>query len=318
MLTGAFLSTLAALVVRVDPGTLTEHREVLLSSCSRALADQTCVLLPDSAANFQPDAQIRKLGEDHYEVILKLPDSTKDREPPSESESQGGVLRRQVTFQPGDLPIEKARSLGLSVGILAREARLSAETEDMAPDPENTGDEARKASLTNDKIPLLLGVGTGVEWEPGLGRAAVAGEIYAQIHPWQHYGFSGSLSVSMAPGPSEAPNIRFLAPTLGVSRAFWAPQGPSLVLTLEGGAEQVSARLSQTQAAEGARQSTRWIGAALATAKVLFPLSPGWVAHVSPHAKLNFSTTEVLVDDTLIGTTSLLRIGVTVGVSWIR
>lgn len=328
---GALVSVLATLVVQVHPEVLAPHQDVLLASCSKALGDDKCELLGEGSAGHAP-AEIVQLSADHFEVVLEVEDNTEGA--PSGPKATRTAVRREVTFQPSDLPQEMARSLGLTLGILAREARLQA-SQSQTPenegggsdeDPQVTEDKEDRANSKDTPVSVegdeerslswLLALQAGAVWEPSLKEVGVAGDLSAAGFPWRHFGFSGRFAGSYAKNNAgTAPDWGTVGATAGV--AYRSDLGgPWLLLRLESGVEQLRSRLRSEFTSGASALGTRAVAVALVSAQTAFPLSQRLFLHVGPELRMNFSRTEVFVDDALVGTTSVLRVAVLVGLTW--
>jgi hypothetical protein len=178
------------LVVQLPVDLSSQESETLLFSCSQAIDPEQCLTKTEGE---EADARIERIDEDRFVVEVNL-----------ETRTQQRLISREFVFLPQDPPLERARALGLSLGLLARTAPSQQEQKE-EPNPEALSDERHalvpeRAEVVRKRSPSantsqkkqttkklstrwLSELGLGLGYEPGLDVPYYQGEARLGVRP---------------------------------------------------------------------------------------------------------------------------------------
>jgi len=249
-------SLMLNLLVQLPPDLSSEEVVVLLDACSQAIEPDACVARSEETP---ADARIERIAPTRFSMEITL-----------ENNQQQRLISREFTFKSEDAPLERARSLGLSLGLLARNAQATEPTvEQPSPEP-NAPAEAtlrpeqavrvpvskrepapseQKSGASQQTSHWLLELQAGLGYETGLTTVMYQGDVRLGWRPID--ALAVLLSFSLAQGHDEDPiaplDMRQLGGSLGLGyshRFGWGRIG----VELEGGLR--NTRFSSDSASE--------------------------------------------------------------------
>lgn len=315
------------LLVGFDPAS----KKALLDACSLAFLSGECVEAEPQTRVGVFSARIEATGSEHHLVDVTLSD-----------QGQQLYASRELSFKPEDEESERARSLGLSVGVLAnsleeeRNAQgIPTRTQDVAADtpappqnealppesaalqPEQAQAASKKEDGARDSTLFLLGLEAGIQFDPGWNGLAAGGGAFAGVGISPQLFVLGRFFVAHQPQSDAHVGLTFLAPSGGLA---WLFPGQRLrpMINLEVGAEQVTTSIEDTGNTGAVPRLARWAGFARAGASLHAHLRGGLYASLSPALLFSFSPTVITVDGVDQGQTGLVRVIAQGGLTWIH
>lgn len=315
------------LLIGIDPA----HKKTLLDACSLAFLNGKCVEMSTQAGAYAFSARVEGTGSEHLLVDVTL-----------RAHGQQLYASREISFQPEDEEGERARSLGLAVGVLAHslEEEHSArrppppaeDTSSQDPPEENEdpplkattlqAEQARKAPPPkkqddNHSTTLLLGLEGGLQYDPTWKGVAPGGGGFVGVGLSPQLLVMGRFFAAHQRPSDERPGLTFLAPSSGLA---WLFPGHKLraMLNLEAGAEKVTTTIKDTGNADAIPKLARWAGFARAGASLHAPVGRGFYASFSPALLVSFSPTVITIDGVDEGKTGLVRFIAQGGVTWVH
>jgi hypothetical protein len=270
-------------------------------------------------------------------------------------ESQQLYSSREISFQPEDAQAERARSIGLSLGVLAntllaeqetqaasggnasRETLVAveAETKTGAPPPadaENeTSSEAREPAPPEKSEPVetrqdpprhdparfFLGISAGVDLNPTWRSIGPSADLSIGLLPLPSLVLQGRFSAAHHRGQGERPALVQLSPSVGAGWYFDF-QSLGLLPLLEGGAEHIIASIEDSDATGAIPRLSHWSGFVRASSALLVPIGKGFSFSATPSMILSFSPTEPKVDGVSQGSSGNLRFSARGGIIWMH
>lgn len=242
------LSLLLSLLVQLPSDLSLEEVEVLLDACSGAVEPDVCV---SRSGDETADARIERITATRFSMEIAL-----------ETSQQQRLISREFTFKQEDAPLERARALGLSLGLLARGARSTEpaqeqpQTEPLAPIEATLRPEQAvrvqvnkrqqtppdpKPVVTKSASHWLFELQAGLGYETGLSTLVYQGDVRLGFRPIDPLVIL--LSFSLAGGHDEDPvaplDMRQWGGSLGLGyshRLSWGRIGGEL----EGGLRRTS------------------------------------------------------------------------------
>jgi|SRR6188768_870840 len=113
-------SLLLSLLVQLPNDLSSEEVDAFLDACSQAIEPSMCVVRSEDDA---ADARIERIAPTRFSMEITL-----------ETNQQQRLISREFTFKAEDAPLERARALGLSLGLLARNAQAPEATQNPPPE----------------------------------------------------------------------------------------------------------------------------------------------------------------------------------------
>lgn len=287
-----------------------DHERTLLEACSLAHERGTCVV----------DAP---LGETVLQATVDV--TTHDRvllEVTGTQEKRQVFVSWEVTFQPEDAPLERARSVGLALGVVATSLTTETSKEPEQPDPRPPDPAPPKEDLTRpgqgvspiDQLPrALLGVGLGAGWMPSWKKFGPSILGAMAVRPVGVLSFEAKVAVDFFPGDLDSPRLTTFSPSGGVGTTL--PLGQGLLLVhLTAGIEALFARIDSN--ADAAVRASRVVPYLEGNVTWAAPLGAQSYLFVSPSVGGVLSATTLLVDDAERGSTGRMRVGLHAGLAW--
>jgi hypothetical protein len=253
--------SLLLLLVQLPSDLSPEEVFVLLEACSGAVEPDVCVTRSGEGPT---DARIERIGPARFSMELAL-----------ETNQQQRLISREFTFKPEDAPLERARALGLSLGLLARNARAPEPAPESPPESPTPLDAtlrpeqavrvpvgkheplppAPPSAATPRSSRWLFELQAGIGYETGLTTLIYQGDVRLGFRPIDALAIL--LSFSLTGGHDEDPiaplDMRQLGGSLGVGyshRFRWGRIGAEL----EGGLRNTA--FSSDSALDRAARST--------------------------------------------------------------
>lgn len=285
------------LLIQIPSDFSVAEQKTLLTSCTQMLEKDVC-LIPD--ATQEPQVRLERLSDERFMMEITV-----------ETERQQRLVSREFVFKPEDDPVERARTLGLSVGLLAKTSQ-SAKASDPASVEQN--EQSAKILVPEKKVrarPRVRGdlpkfyaeFGMGLGYEVGLPALLPTGEIRLAYQPAP--AFSLLVSAYLAGNRVERAGTSLmllpLAPLIGFGyEMVW--RRLSLGLQLEAGAECIF-----TSSSTSTSWAARW--APIIRGGVPLHVQVSQRSYLTAAFRLNvtLSTTEVYLDETALATTQTLR-----------
>lgn len=298
----AGFSLILNLTVQLPTGLSPDESEALLAACSQALEPERCEL---NGAGAEANARIEQVEDERFIMEVTIETSKHQR-----------ITSREFTFKPEDARIERARSLGLSLGLLTRTSRaLEPETEQAPPparDVEKTmlkPEQAVTAQPQDRKSPppreptratqWLSEMQLGVGYESGLQTPLYLGELRAGIRPVTPLAIIVSLRVAGSRRDEEqAPlDIVQVGGMLGFGYHHALPFG-RLGIEVEAGVNNMA---FSSPAAEA--RDSRVVFVMRGQIPLHIDLGPNLYCVVAPQAHVSASATEIYWNGQLVART---------------
>lgn len=298
------------LLVQLPPDLDRDEQEALLASCSRALHPQVCLASTDGE---NAPAKIERLAPERFVVELNVETATRER-----------LISREFNFKPADEPLERARALGLSLGLLARTSTAEERKETTVLPPPAPAPTVVEAPSTDSRVAekgasarersrtIFAELAVGAGYEARLRAALPLAEIKLRLAPTKPMSFTASFAARGTRTRIGRSRIEVLSltPMLGL-RYTLNGRLVSLGLELEGGAEAISVE------SIGSRSSgSRWAPVFRLALPCLFHLGDRLYVLAAVRAEATPSVTEVYVDGTRLVTTAPVLASLSAGVGY--
>ena len=293
---GTFLAL--NLLIQIPSDFSAAEQEALLASCNQAVEQEICLAVD---ATQEPQVRLERLSDERFMMEIVVETETRER-----------LISREFIFKPEDDPVERARTLGLSAGLLSKTSKKALEptNENSNQDQERKPPELRaetnlisQPSATGDLRPFYTEFGVGLGYEAGLHTLLPMGEIRLGYRPIKAFSFmvSAYFAGNQVEAGSTSMTVLHTAPVLGVGyQIFWGKL--SLGVQLEAGAECLF--LSSSNAVN---QAARW--SPIIRGGIPFQLRISARTYLIAAFRLNasLSTTVIYVDGAPIAATQSLR-----------
>lgn len=307
------VSATVTLVVQLLASLPSAEQTSLLESCSLAHQGGNCVDISEARLGDTLRASVDFSSDTR--VTLEITDTDPGR---------SLYASRELFFEQGDDAEERARAIGLALGVLATtlsKGRPPAKEEEPPPKTDPASAEAPAKEVEDDvsstkKPPLGRGpwgvsLSGGARFVPSWGVAAPTGAFGLLGYP--HPSWGGLLRTQLASFPPSSRNVSMthVAVTLGPSfRTKTSPFFLSAAFTA--GFQSTEARLNVADAE--VRKGNHLSPLLQIEAAIGRELTPGVALTLSPAIDILFSDTEILVDDQNMGRTGTTQASLLVGV----
>jgi hypothetical protein len=328
------LTPLYALTVELPPDLSVEERIELLAGCSTAIAPESCEAATEDGSQ---DARVEVLGDNSISLEVEQASSTTKLS-----------ASRELTFDASDGPIDRARAVGLSLGLMVRILRSkvnaalvtpepaaskksdpSQEPPPEAPSPAPTAsksarDGAKPPSAARDKPRgarakkpspvdrrfLAVSLDGGVLFDPGISSIEATTDLQVEMLAAGTLGGVASIGFSAGPTLNEPVSVSRISPTLGLDWGIF--KGPvDLFGQLEFGAQYLKARVTTSDSELGG-----WSAVARLSASLRFPGLASVQGHITPRLTVSSSQWALYLDDVPIGKTAQVFPSLLIGIIW--
>lgn len=284
-----------------------EQERILLSACSLAHEHGDCTTV--ATGHSHPlNATVDATSPDR--VLLEVSGIQQHRDV---------FASREVSFQPQDDPNERARSVGLALGVLATSLTSSVSEPELSSAQERTPpNDERSIPARRDPLyppPLFVGVALGAEFFPSWMKLGPSVQGHVTVQPLRLLSLELRLNGTFLGGQGSTPRITALSPHL---RAGVVLPLERSIFMFHGfvGIEHLSARVESLD--EEGQKGSRTAGAVGLSGTLGLALGEGGWSFLSPSLTAVLSPTEIFVDERSTGTLGTLRAGLHAGIAWGR
>lgn len=301
------------------------ERHALVDACTRAFAVGTCALAPRSedplgaavvpaggAGSESLGAQVE--AAEGHRVVLRVrgPDGAEE-------------VQRSLTFLPEDTPLEQAKAVGLTLGVLAGEVqrrRVPAQHEAtmLARDPSSPGTSPPRESTApisdpddRDESPLrgLATVQIGAGWDPGLETEELGGALRGAWSPGRSPWWLGAVADLWRAEPVEG-RVHLSKVQIGASAGVTHPLVRDVQLTF-GVDLGIQALRAATAAPLASDRALRIVPVLRATGTLAYWVGDVWGIALTGQGTWVGSRTRLLVQDREVASTGRFGAALLVG-----
>lgn len=299
----------------------------LFGACSRAFDRGTCVEQTVENASSPFLATVESTSNEHVLIEVTM-----------RGKGQQLYSSREISFQPEDALTERARSLGLSLGVLANQLVIEEETPSppAAPTLAEPVPPLAKSTTTKEPAPppvraarrktkkptrkssggsYFIGLSVGADLNPTWQGTAPSVDTSLSWLPLSSFVLVGRLSYAYQPSGDERATLSFFSPSAGAGWVF-SLHGMHIFTLAEGGVEQVTASIADTGATGAIPSLTHFSGFARISTSLLYPIGADFHVSLTPAILASFSPTQPTVDGVDHGSTGLLRYVARAGITW--
>lgn len=295
------------LLVQLPSDLTSEEEAALLSACGQVSAPQKCERASPEAKS---TSKIERVSSERF--LMEVVVNTAQRE---------RLISREFTFKSEDEPLERARALGLSLGLLARTSSTDAVNEEEAttPTPSPAPLSTEPMMSTEGKRPsarregrqrpsVYSEVSAGIGADLGLSAPVFGGSFKAWMAPTSRMFTGVGLAVAGTRATDSALRVVRVSPLVWFRYLVLSTKRVSIGCDLGAGAENlaISSTASKTR-------GSRWVPVLRLATPMQLHLGKFSYFLITPEVQAHMSSTQVYLDEILLDESSAVIPALQVG-----